>query len=129
MVLFIFVIGHSIKKSFFCVFLLPKLILSIFLDFKTVLNVPKYYYHSRYYEEVFKSNTSFYTKVKKSLTLSFCMCFLLVNVGVSTWTDRLVDEVRKFTASATFSTSFLEVPLPSCTFEQGSTTPTKIGFA
>lgn len=29
------------------------------------------------------------------------MCFLLVNAGVSTWTDRLVNEVRKLTASAT----------------------------
>ena len=123
---FIFVIGHSIKKSFFCVFLLPKLILSIFHDFKTVLNVPKYYYHSRYYEEVFKSNTSFYIKVKKRLTLSFCMCFLLVNVGVSTWTDRLVNEVRKITASATF---FNLVPRGPTPFEQGSITPTKIGFA
>ena len=119
MVSFIFVIGHSIKKSFFCVFLLPKLILSIFLDFKTVLNVPKYYYHSRYYEEVFKSNTSFYIKVKKRLTLSFCMCFLLVNVGVSTWTDRLVNEVRKITASATFFNLVPRGPTPFIHFRAG----------
>ena len=90
----------------------------IYLD-KTVLNVPKYYYHSRYYEEVFKSNTSFYTKVKKSFTLSFCMCFLLVNVGVSTWTDRLVNEVRKLTASATFFNLVPRGPPPLIHFRAG----------
>ena len=57
------------------------------------------------------------------------MCFLLVNVGVSTWTDRLVNEVRKVTASAAFFNLVTRGPTPSSTFEQGSTTPTKIGFA
>ena len=107
-------------------FLLPKLILSLSPSLKIVLNVPKYYYHARYHEEVFKSNTSFYIKVKKKFNNKLLHFFLVVNVGVSIGTDSLVDEVRKLTASASF---FNLVPTPLIHCEQGTTTPTKIGFA
>ena len=45
--------------------------------------------------------------------------FLVGKFGVSTWTDRLVDEVRKFTASATFFNLVPRGPTPLMHFRAG----------